>query len=226
MTVTAWVGGNLCGQGVLTEVAGYGVAYVVDVMAEDWEEWSGCGAPGREVRFRVREEEMVPPVVWDNREVEEVDLRPLSRVYLPLVMAGYAHAPDLVVDELIATAEAITVVIRNRGPAAAVDAFWVDVYINPEPVPTKVDQVWNELAEEGLVWGVTAAVEPGEAITLTIGGEYYYAEYSRFTGGMDAGTWVYAQVDSVGAGTAYGAVRETHEITGGSYNNIKGILSE
>jgi hypothetical protein len=83
MTVTAWVDGNLCGQGVLTDVAGYGVAYVVDAPADA--ELAGCGAPGREVSFRVGTEAMVPTAAWDNSQVRELPLGPPWRVYLPLV---------------------------------------------------------------------------------------------------------------------------------------------
>jgi hypothetical protein len=225
MSVTARVGGKVCGQGVLTEVAGYGVGYAVNVMAEDWGAYGGCGAPGREVVFWVGDEEMAPRALWDNRELEEVELRPLWRVRLPMVMHGYVSAPDLVVEALIVAPDAITVVIKNEGPAPTIDAFWVDVYVNPSPAPSGVNQTWPMLASEGLVWGITGTLQPSEAITLTIGGEYYWEEHSAFTGGLVPGTWVYAQADSVGEGTAYGAVLETHEITGDPYNNIVGVQS-
>jgi len=42
----------------------------------------------------------------------------------------------------------------------------------PQPPPTRVNQTWDQLGDEGLVWGVTAAalpLAPGEAITLTVG---------------------------------------------------------
>jgi hypothetical protein len=86
MTVTAWVAGTLCGQGVLTDIAGYDVAYVVDVMAEDWDEYAGCGAPGREVTFRVDGYDMAPSVIWSNDRLWELTLTPVSRVYLPLII--------------------------------------------------------------------------------------------------------------------------------------------
>ena len=128
--------------------------------------------------FWVGDEEMIPVVGWDNRELEEVDLRPLWRVYLPVAMHRYVHAPDLVVENLIATSDAITVVIKNQGPAAASDAFWMDVYVDPSLVPSGVDQTWQMLAGEGLAWGITATVQSNEVITLTIGGEYYWEEHS------------------------------------------------
>jgi hypothetical protein len=86
MTVTAWIDGNLCGQGVLTDVAEYGVAYVVDVMADDGGAWVGCGAPGREVVFRVDSQEVAPIALWNNDQVWELTLRPPGQIYLPLVL--------------------------------------------------------------------------------------------------------------------------------------------
>ena len=112
--------------------------------------------------------------------------------------------------------------IRNRGNAPVVDSFWVDLYVDPDPVPTAVNQIWPDLADEGLVWGVTAGLAPGEALTLSVGDEYHVDEYSQVNWPLAVGTPVYAQVDSANALTAYGAVLESHEITGGAYNNIGG----
>jgi hypothetical protein len=94
MTVTAWIGGNLCGQGVLTDVAGYGVAYTVDVMAGDGGAWAGCGAPGREVVFSVGSQEMVPAATWSNDRVWELALRPPGQIYLPLVLCTPTWGDD------------------------------------------------------------------------------------------------------------------------------------
>ena len=40
------------------------------------------------------------------------------------------------------------------------DAFWGDVHIDPDPVPAAVNQMWNDLADQGLVRGVTKDVLP------------------------------------------------------------------
>jgi len=106
--------------------------------------------------------------------------------------------------------------------------FWVDVYINPDPAPTGVNQIWPDLADEGLVWGVTAAalpLAPGDVLTLTVGDATYVPEYSQVAWPLAEGTPVYAQVDSASGDTTYGAVLENHEITGGVYNNISSIVS-
>jgi len=144
------------------------------------------------------------------------------QIYLPLVMKGLVVAPDLVVERIVAGPGDVAVVIRNRGKTPVVDSFWVDVYIDPDPVPTAVNQIWPDLAGEGLVWGVTAGLAPGEALTLSVGDKFYVGEYSQVTWPLVPRTPVYAQVDSANALTTYGSVLESHEITGGEYNNIGG----
>jgi len=152
-------------------------------------------------------------------------------IYLPLVYKDAempAGAPDLVVESLVATSHSVQVVVRNQGTAPVTDEFWVDVYIDPNPVPTSVNQVWHDLASNGLVWGVTASSLPlasGDAITLTVNDAAYYPERSIMAWPLAAGIPVYAQVDSVNLDTDYGGVLETHEITGGPYNNIASTVS-
>ena len=69
-------------------------------------------------------------------------------------------------------------------------------------------------------------MQPGDVITLTVGGDYYATEYSDVSWPLAEGIPVYAQVDSWKGQSTYGAVIETHEITGGAYNNITGpVLS-
>jgi hypothetical protein len=130
--------------------------------------------------------------------------------------------PDLIVENLIVTANDVQVVIKNQGEATVSDSFWVDVYIDPDPVPTAVNQIWENIASEGLVWGVTTDLQPGEVLTLTIGDAYYRAAYSDVHWPLPIGTPVYAQVDSSNANTLYGGVLEMHEVLGGAYNNVAG----
>jgi len=148
-------------------------------------------------------------------------------VYLPLVMRNFAIAPDLVVDSIVASGGAVTVTIRNQGDAPVtsefVNEFWVDVYIDPDTVPTRVNQTWELVGDQGLVWGVTQDAlpfEPGEALTLTMSDAYYRPGRSQITGTIPITAPIWAQVDSAHAETDYGAVLENHEITGGAYNNI------
>jgi hypothetical protein len=147
-------------------------------------------------------------------------------MYLPLLFKHYVGAPDLQVQRIVVTSRGVEVVVKNQGNTPVTDEFWVDVYINPSLPPSAVNQSWDQLCSQGLVWGVTESalpvLVPGGALTLTIGDDYFVEAYSLFDGALAAGTQVYAQVDSYNANTNYGAVLEGHEITGGDYNNITG----
>jgi CSLREA domain-containing protein len=138
----------------------------------------------------------------------------VSPIYLPLVVRGFATAPDLVITSLSSDANGPRVVIRNAGNAAVVDGFWVDVYFNPRETPS-LNKTWSMIAPAGAVWGITESMDTGETITLTVGGPYYQAAYSspRFPSGAQ----VYAQVDSVDTLTDYGGVLESNET-----NNVAG----
>jgi hypothetical protein len=152
------------------------------------------------------------------------------QVYLPRMTFQYDQV-DLVVSRLTATANEIQVVIKNLGPDPVTDEFWVDAYLNPNPPPARANQVWDQVSQQGLVWGITSDALPlaaGGEITLTVspagGDDYYWPLLSKITWPLPAATAIYAQVDSAHTGTNYGGVFETHEITGGPYNNISGPI--
>jgi hypothetical protein len=143
-----------------------------------------------------------------------------SRTYLPMIAKAFVAAPDLVVAQFAVSETGVVVVIRNDGMTAATDAFWVDLYVDPDPVPSAVNQVWSDLAAEGFVWGVTTPLAVGEAITLTADSAFAWDEYSAISWPLAVGTPVYVQVDSANAATDFGGVREVHEILGEAGNNI------
>jgi hypothetical protein len=158
---------------------------------------------------------------------EVVGVPPARPIYFPLIMKAVSPPPpDLIVESLVANSNAVTVVIKNVGPGPVDDAFWVDVYIDPDPPPTRVNQHWFDLGDEGIVWGVTALpIDPGETLTVTIGDAYYVGPpVSQFSLPLVVGSPIYAQVDSVNLLTNYGGVLESHEITSGAYNNITGTV--
>jgi hypothetical protein len=170
-------------------------------------------------------------VVVEDRLAGPLEIGTFARfeqVYLPLILREHTPLPDLIVRDIIATPNNVQVVIENVGQGAVMDDFWVDVYIDPVPVPTGVNQVWYDgRSEQGIVWGVTASqtpMAPGDVITLRINDAYYSAHYSTFTGSLPNGTQVWAQVDAVDLQTDYGAVLETHEASGGAYNNITHVV--
>ncbi len=158
-------------------------------------------------------------------EIFDVQIRPVTPVYLPFVIHEYVSAPDLVVQDLIATSHNVQVVIANAGEIPIENEFWVDIYIAPRVAPTQVNQTWERLGNQGLVWGVTAqalpALGPGGVLTLTVGDAFYRPDFSSVSWPLAVGTPVYIQVDSFNRDTDYGAVLEIHEIKGESYNNIK-----
>jgi subtilisin family serine protease len=160
---------------------------------------------------------------WGATDVVTVTVEPM-RTYLPLVTRSFVTAPDLVVDIIVATSSGITATIRNAGSTATAHEFWVDAYVDPRIAPSRVNETWGRLGTQGLVWGVTATLAPGETLVLTSSpaDPYYWPSLSQVFWPLAAGTPVYVQVDSAGAGTSYGAVLETHEIAGGAYNNIGG----
>ena len=105
------------------------------------------------------------------------------------------------------------------------DGFWVDVYFDPHPAPTHVNQIWDDgRSAYGLVWGVTTPIAPNEALTLTIGDAYFWPKISKWPATVPSGTPIYAQVDSINLDTNYGGVLESHEMNGGPYNNIIGPI--
>jgi hypothetical protein len=130
--------------------------------------------------------------------------------YLPMIFKHHgASRPDLVVDSLIATSNAVTVTVKNQGSVSVADDFWVDVYFNPTETPG-VNKPWDTIASHGAVWGVTAPIPAGGSLTLTTDGDYYFPEYSS-TPPLPVGANVYALVDSVDFSTTYGAVPESNE---------------
>jgi hypothetical protein len=152
-------------------------------------------------------------------------------IYLP-VIAGGAY-PDLVVDRIIATSNSVETIIKNQGNVALAPnylspfALRVDLYVAPDPVPTEVNQTWDDgRCTQGVVWLVTGEslmLAPGDTLTLTIGDAHYQPSLSNFLGSLPVGVPIYAQVDSAGSNMTYGAVPESHEVvTGGTYNNITG----
>ncbi|MCB0167376.1 MAG: DUF11 domain-containing protein, partial [Anaerolineae bacterium] len=130
-------------------------------------------------------------------------------IYLPFITKGLASGPDLVVDEVTATASQVTITLRNAGTEAVADGFWVDAYFNPTQEPT-LNKPWPTIAPAGAVWGVTKSLAPGESLTLTMGDAYYFGPPDS-SASFPVGATVYVYVDSVNHNTSYGNVKEGNE---------------
>jgi PKD repeat protein len=146
-------------------------------------------------------------------------------IYLPLILNNTVSAPDLEIQMLAVTADDVTIVIENTGNQAVADSFWVDLYIDPDPVPTGVNQTWDQLSEEGIVWGITdiSSLVPGGNLVLNLSHPSLNAALTDFSGIFTAGMEIYVQVDSANTVRPSGGVIETHEILNGPYNNIAHI---
>jgi subtilisin-like proprotein convertase family protein len=169
---------------------------------------------GNEVTVGPFEVEVTMPWLQEDHEI-----------YLPMIFKDHVSAPDLIVESLEVSDAAVRIVVKNIGTAAVTDAFWVDLYVNPDPLPSGVNQIWPDFAAEGLVWGVTSPVGIGEVVTLTQYAAFYWGDYSDVAWPLADGTPVYVQVDSAHAETDYGGVLEVHELTGGTYNNIASTVA-
>ncbi len=151
------------------------------------------------------------------------------RLYLPSIFCKSPDGPDLIVKALVVSANDIQLVIQNQGnrsipaPQPGDKGFWIDVYVDPIIVPTHVNQTWEQVSTQGMVWAVRQAFAPGETLALRVDDSYYYAPYSHVEWPLSTGIWVYAQVDSANVDTDYGSVLEDHEKVNGRYNNILGV---
>jgi hypothetical protein len=165
---------------------------------------------------------LLPPVDIEILVAPQQNLR----IHLPLILTP-PPLPDLVVERITATEAGIEVVMRNQGGAPVTAAFWVELYLNPTVEPTRVNQIWPDLAAQGAVWGVTRdalPLEPGGTLTLRQRGAYFRQELSELPAALAAGTRIVVQLDSASTLTSYGAVLEAHEARGEPYNNILSLV--
>jgi hypothetical protein len=84
MTITAWMNDNPCGQ-TLTRQVGPDVAYVLDIFADDGLS-PGCGANGRTVKFKVNGLPLPGSLVWNNNQIQKLNLGNLILTFLPIVV--------------------------------------------------------------------------------------------------------------------------------------------
>ena len=156
---------------------------------------------------------------------------PPIKIYLPLVLKNFTFGPNLVIQDVIFTADNVQVVIANQGHTPVTEAFYVDLYIDlidSNDPPTSVNQIWDQHSYEGLVWGITdvSALMAGGVLVVDMNHPSYLSDFSLMYDNFerDDAYVVYVQVDSFGE-AGVGAVVETHERNGGAYDNILGPIN-
>lgn len=146
----------------------------------------------------------------------------LYKTYLPLMLNN--PAPDLRIEDVVISEDGeVYITIMNAGTWSVTSPFWVDLYVNPDPVPTAVDEIWSDgRSKYGLVWGVTADIPVDSTLTLTVNDPYYWKSLSHWPSTLSQNKPIYVQVDSANTETTYGGVLELHELMSTAYNNIVG----
>ncbi|GEM_PF-2084225 len=150
-------------------------------------------------------------------------------IYLPLVLRNYSVGPDLIVEDVNFGENHIAITIRNQGklPVPAPEGFWIDLYVNPSPAPTQVNQLWDPISPYGAAWGVdrdALPIPPNETYIIYLYDKFHKPAYTRLPAALRAGDVIYVQVDSYNGATNYGVVLEDHEISGIAYNNIYSVV--
>jgi len=190
--------------------------------------WSVVGVVNWRVNLRGHGCGVTPNVPYGvyarvSRYAHWINLHLGRLVFLPYI--DNLSSPDLVVEDVQVTPTTANIVIRNIGTKPTAHTFWVDLYVSPDPVPTGVNDIWEDgRSDHGLVWGVTVSLAPGEALTLSMGDQFYHADLSEWPGTLGADKAIWIQVDSANKEEpTYGGVFETHEgMADGTYNNIAG----
>lgn len=136
--------------------------------------------------------------------------------------------PDLAVSNISITPEGARVTIENVGdsPLLPGQDFYTDVYLCPVSPPTAVNQIWQDVGDAGLVWGIDTrglTLLPGGQLVLKNHGVHFDTSLSEYPTVLPAGCRVYAQVDSANTNTEFGAILEADEIGSAVYNNITSV---
>jgi uncharacterized repeat protein (TIGR01451 family) len=220
--------------------AGERVTYTVLAVSSLGDQWDVTSEASFEIEARAGGMWMANtymsqvPGVWtvtatlqhlSDTAILEVKASVVQTLYLPILVKQIPQAPDLSITHLIATQTHITMVIQNVGNAPVVNNFWVDAYVDPDPIPSAPNDIWQDFADQGLAWGVTEDLLPGATLVLTEGNAMPWITRTLITWPLRIGTPIYAQVDSAYVGQSYGAVLESHEILGGPYTNIAGPVN-
>jgi hypothetical protein len=168
------------------------------------------------------------PLITSNLVAHPVTTATID-IFLPIIFKDFAAVPDLISSFSLSPANpsagqpvVVTVVITNVGNGSTGDGFWVDFYINPNPVPTVGNQRWDKLGstvtpKQGIAWEIlTPGLVPGASLTLTsngVGGLAPSGPHTVWSGSFVAGTQdLYVYVDSFSLnGSPSGGIIESNE---------------
>ncbi len=156
----------------------------------------------------------------------QVITRTVGPIYLPIIMKN--PRPDLIGSFSLSPPNpsagqnvVVTVVVTNVGSMSTGSGFWVDFYVEPNPVPTRANQRWdalgsNVLPQQGIAWSVADPLAPGESIVLVSsgsGGRLPSADHIIWDGVFYSGTDdLYVYVDSFSSdGSSNGGILESDE---------------
>lgn len=182
------------------------------------------------------------PLITSNLVAHSVTTATLD-TFLPIIIKDLASQPDLISSFSLSPANpsagqpvVVTVVITNVGNGSTGDGFWVDFYINPNPVPTVGNQRWDKLGstvspKQGIAWAIPSpGLAPGASIILTsngVGGLAPSGPQTIWSGSFVAGTqdlFVYADSFSLN-GSPNGGIVESNESNNRSELHFVGPLS-
>jgi len=147
-------------------------------------------------------------------------------VMMPLIMKSRQPGVDLVGSFSLnpggpsfsaSTPVTVSVTITNQGADPATIPFWVDFYLNPNPVPTTANRVWDKTCTltpcEGISWYYTGTLASGQSVTVSSAPNSIYISNTIWSGVFPAGTTdLYLYVDSYSDdGSPNGALLENTE---------------
>jgi VCBS repeat-containing protein len=218
------VGEQLKFTGVLTDPGG------MDTHSITWDFGDGQSITGTltpTYRYNATGSFTITLTVVDDDGGKGVDQMVVNldedRKYLPLLLHNYSTLPDLIGElrlipdkKHFVADEPVTLVVTvtNIGNSAA-DAFWVDLYINPDKPPIAANLSWDKTCTlspcYGIAWGVLG-LGAGESIVLTSVKDSYAEEYTYWENTFALGTTeLYLYVDSWDLSHTYGAIQESNE---------------
>jgi uncharacterized repeat protein (TIGR01451 family) len=153
------------------------------------------------------------PVITSNLVAHTVITRPPpGPIFLPIINKNCCFANLVITNFSVNTAvnpPTVSVEVTNQGLGSTGGGFWVDLYVNPNPLPVSLlnaanpgDRRWQRLrtnVDQGIAWEVATALGPGDSIVLTQSSPQINATQTKWTG-LPAGEHkFYAFADSFDA---------------------------